>query len=335
MTGRVVLLNDTSTRYHHGCTRVMRLLTEGLERHGLTITARAAARADWDRDADFLTALSEADLAIINGEGTLHSGKPSAERLLRLAGHPAAQSTKLALVNAMYADNPAAWNSALSGFDLIAARDSASAATLSAATGGPVRWLFDLSLTSGDPEVGDAPRHGTIIGDSVRFNRRQALARALPRFAPARFVPTKTLAHPVWRWPLLRGGLYRAYNGVWPLVTPPFEMPQTEAAYLDTLRGAALHVTGRFHAVCLSLITRTPFAAVTSNTGKIEQLLRDAGLSTDRVVSEDALRTLPTDPAAHGFTDEEQAAIAALLDRAQRDAEVLFADLAALARGTP
>lgn len=46
MTVRAVILNDTSTRYHHGCSRVMRLLVEGLERHGLHVTARSPARHD-------------------------------------------------------------------------------------------------------------------------------------------------------------------------------------------------------------------------------------------------------------------------------------------------
>ena len=61
----VILMNDTSTRYHHGCARVMRLLSEGLEAQGLSIIARSPARHDWERDPQFLDMLRKADLIVI------------------------------------------------------------------------------------------------------------------------------------------------------------------------------------------------------------------------------------------------------------------------------
>jgi 3-deoxy-D-manno-octulosonic-acid transferase len=56
-------LNDTSTRYHHGCARVMRLLVRGLEDAGIEIAARVPARADWARDA-----------RVVRGVGPLRGG---------------------------------------------------------------------------------------------------------------------------------------------------------------------------------------------------------------------------------------------------------------------
>ena len=61
---KAVLMNDTSTRYHHGCARVMRLLVDGLERHGLEIIARSPARHDWEKDARFLEAVRQADVIV-------------------------------------------------------------------------------------------------------------------------------------------------------------------------------------------------------------------------------------------------------------------------------
>lgn len=328
---KVVLLNDTSTRYHHGCARVMRLLTEGLQAAGLQISARSPARHDWENDATFLESLREADLIVINGEGTLHHGKPAGEALLRIANHPARGQTPLALLNAMYEENPAEWGTYLSRFTLIAARDSASATRLSDASGQDVRWLPDLSLSA--PAEVPRARNGVIIGDSVRLNKRRILALLAARLPGARFVPTKTLRGKIWRLPVLgrplRGLLFRGYNAVWPLRAPQFEMPLTEADYLTQIGQARLHITGRFHAVCLSMLTETPFLALTSNASKIEQLLSDAGMETDRIVSTDALASPPR---TADFTPEELAAIRQFRAQAQSQAQQLFSDLAALAR---
>jgi hypothetical protein len=84
---KVVIFNDTSTRYHHGCARVMRLLCAGLERHGLEIIARSPARHEWEKDAAFLAELARADIIVINGEGTFASRQT--RRRGPFAGHAA------------------------------------------------------------------------------------------------------------------------------------------------------------------------------------------------------------------------------------------------------
>ncbi len=328
----VILMNDTSTRYHHGCARVMRLLSQGLESAGLNILARSPARHDWENDAKFLQALTRADLIVINAEGTLHHGKPAAEALLRIAAHPARGDIPVALVNAMYQDNPSEWGTLLAQFSLLSARDSQSAAIMARDSRQPVRWLPDLSL-SAPSEVTETPRHGLIVGDSVRLDKRRVLARLAARTRNARFIPTKTLRGAAWRLPVLgpflRGLLFRVYNAVWPLRAPDFLMPLTERDYLAQIAGAQMHVTGRFHAVCLSMLTETPFLALTSNASKIEQLLRDAGMDTHRIVDEDGLAPLPDQA---GFSEQELVQIRAFRDSAQRKAAQLFQDLAVLAQ---
>ncbi|MBR9651245.1 polysaccharide pyruvyl transferase family protein [Thalassovita aquimarina] len=327
MTRNAVILNDTSTRYHHGCARVVRLLLDGLRREDVTVLARSAARNDWERDADFLSALERADLVVINGEGTLHHGAAAGERLLKIADFVPAQGKKLALINAMYDQNPPQWAELLNRFDILSARDSDSAAQMSAAVGRPVDWLPDLSL-SAPAEISAQPRSGVIIGDSVRIERRRALARAAHRFSGATYIPTKTLRHPVWHLPVLgsvlKSALYALYNGYPTLRRPRFEMPRDEAEYLRLIAGAELHITGRFHAVCLSLLTRTPFLAVTSTSGKIEKLLTDLGLGTQRVISDTDLLRMDSDPAAHAFSPQELAQIdSALADATQRAAALI------------
>lgn len=333
MKPNVVLLNDTSTRYHHGCTRVMCLLVAGLERHGLHVSHRIPARHDWANDPAAVAAIKAADLVVINGEGTLHHGKDAGLRLLEVATHPARTDVPVALVNAIYEHNPQAWNPLLAQLDFLSARDATSAQTLTQASGKPVGWLPDLSLTAPAPAKTDTlPRSGIIVGDSVKWEARRNLARIASDLEGAMFVPTKSLRQGIWRAPVLGGlaksALYRVYNGFDGLRTPRFEMPLTEDGYLTLLAQAELHVTGRFHAVCLSMLTQTPFVALRSNASKIERLLRDAGLSAQRVIDPD-LR--PLDPARFAFSAEELSALRAFRSRAQTQAEEMFATLAALA----
>ncbi len=193
MTRTAVILNDTSHRYHHGCARVMANLRAGLAAQGFDLHC-IPARTDWSANAAHRRAIAGAALVVINGEGTLHDGAPAGARLLSAT---AATTAPVALVNALWQDNPADWSPLLARCALIAARDSTSSAAMAAATGQAVRWLPDLSLAVPAP-VPERPRSGLILGDSVRAAPRKALARAAQRLG-ADYLPTKTLRAPIWQ----------------------------------------------------------------------------------------------------------------------------------------
>jgi polysaccharide pyruvyl transferase WcaK-like protein len=328
---RVVLLNDTSARHHHGCTRVMRLLTEGLERHGLTIIARSLARHRWDKDENFLKALASADVIVINGEGTLHHGKPAAELLLSVISHPARGRTPVALVNALYESNPPDWGKRyLSDFALLAARDSVSAAVLSQDAGCAVRWLPDLSL-SAPASIPTGPRNNVVVGDSVKLSHRRVLARISCRLPLARYMPTKTAENTIFGLPVIgnvaRWMLFCAYNGIIVSRAPNFLLPKSEFGYLNELAAARLHVTGRFHAVCMSMLTETPFLAIRSNSSKIERLLIDCGLDRTRLFE-------PSEEICFSewaeFSSAQLNLVRAFRRTATQQAEKLFSDIARL-----
>lgn len=329
MTPRVVILNDTSGRSHHGCSRVMRLLVAGLERHGLTIAARSPARHDWAADQAFLDQIARADLVVINGEGTLHHGRPAGARLLAVVDHPARRAP-VAVVNALWQDNPADWLELLSRCALISARDGQSRDEIAAA-GLQARLVPDLSLSAGaEPQPG--PRSGLIVGDSVRHSTRRALTLAALRLGALALVPTKTRRSALWRtWPSgpLLSGLY---NGVLPFGLPPLRLAQNEAEYLAMLGRAEIHLTGRFHAICLSLVTATPVLAVGSNSWKVQALMAEAGLAADRLIPIAALRDLRPQALQRPYTAVETDGIAAFLKHSKQMAETLFSDLADLAR---
>lgn len=323
-----VILNDTSTRYHHGCARVMRLLVAGLEAAGITVGLRIAARKDWARDRAALTAIRSAAVIVINGEGTLHDGAAQGERLLAVT--EAAPDVPVALVNALWQDNPPDWASRLGKAALVAARDSRSAAEMATLLGRPVHWLPDLSLSAHGP-AGQAARAGIIVGDSVRAEKRRALGHAAQRLG-ATCLPTKTLTARVWQNAAARQLLWRAYHGIWTGPMPRFALAPDEDRYLHDLAGAETHITGRFHGICLSMVTETPFLALASKTSKVETLLTDAGLGTERLITEEDLARLTPALAQRPFSGHEIAAIRAFRARAAAEAARLFADIRDVAR---
>jgi hypothetical protein len=273
-------------------------------------------------------ALGRCEVVVINGEGTLHDGAPAGARLLSVLDHPAAQGRPVALVNALWERNPSDWDGWLRRLALAAARDSASAEAMRSGGAEGVRWLPDLSL-SAPAEVAAGPRAGIVVGDSVRAEARRPLARAAQRLG-ADYVPTKTLTSPAWRWGPARAALWRAYNGVWTGRVPRFEMMPDEASYLARIARAEGHVTGRFHAVCLSMLTGTPVLALASGTSKIERLLRDAGLGAGRLLTPEALDRLSPEEARRPWSWAEREAVAEFLALGQRESRRLFADIRGL-----
>lgn len=332
----VVLLNDTRADLHHGCSRVMRRLEEGLARQGLEVLARSPVRHDWAADPGLLAALDRARLVVINGEGTIHHGRPMAARLLSVLDHPGLRGRPVALVNALWQENPPDWARWADRLALASLRDGRSLRAFRALSTAPARLVPDLSLSERIAAPG--PRAGVIVGDSVRPGTTELLARlarggghaVVPILsAPPRSSRGGRTALGRW-WRRLRP------SGRWwerVAATPGFALDPDEASHAARLARAELAVTGRFHGACLAMAAGTPFLALASNSWKVEALIEDAGLERWRLAApEDLARLLARGPAALGWTDAERAALDAYLDDAARGAEALFADLAALAK---
>ena len=113
---RVVLYNDTALiNSHFGPQLVVHSLREQLVKRGVNLIG-SLHRDSLPQDNRAL--LSQADLVIVNGEGSVHHGR---------CGHlvDIANEYPAALINCVYQENPP--NKALSKFHLIAARESRSA----------------------------------------------------------------------------------------------------------------------------------------------------------------------------------------------------------------
>lgn len=115
---RVVIVNDTDGP-HFGCQLVMESFREQLDRVGIELAGTVSKRVkSIDQYPDVV---GNADLVIVNGEGSIHHGRRG--ELVELAARfPAV------LVNCVYQENPP--REELKEFRYISARESRSAAEL-------------------------------------------------------------------------------------------------------------------------------------------------------------------------------------------------------------
>jgi len=329
---KVVLMNHTDMLGHHfGCARVMRLIEAGLEGRGCRISGRIDGKLDWRQDRVSLSMLADCDAIVINGEGTLHHGRKKAGWLMDVARHAVTRDKELALVNALYQENPTDWAPLAARFAHLYARDSRSGAALSRHAGRPVTWFGDLSTSAG-ALADTVGRQGIIVGDSVSAAATALLAELAQDMAfhqKVRLVPlTVSLReeNPYRPWLIRRfrrqvvalrqKRIQRRY--------PLLSYLGSEAEYLDLLRSSQLSVTGRFHGVCLNLVTCTPFVCVSSNSWKIEALFEDAGLDPRRLLPRESLTVETILGNDWRFSTTETAKIARFLERSVAGATAMF-----------
>lgn len=336
---RVLLLNDTDEgATHFGCMRVMRTIRAELAQRGMADLPSIKVGTDWRRDPGLTARIDTADLVVINGEGTLHHGKRRGRWLLEAGARVKARGGRVALINALWQDNPPDWADLARGFDILACRDGHSATDLANATGREVTCLGDLSmLHPWDPPA--TARSGVMVGCSVHGKVTEALAR-FAQEGGHDFVPVTTEIKSIparltgWRrWLRAQSNAWR--NGRFQASFPDTRFLRDDLGFLTELSRHRLVVTGRFHAVCLAILSGTPFIAVSSNSWKIEALVKDIGLDPARLRGLSALTQETLPERNWDYSSAERAAIAASLSRWRDTGAALFDRIASLTPDRP
>jgi len=325
-----VLANDTSFANHHGCRLVSRTIKKRMEELGFRLRATLPVGADWSKQRQFLRTLDESRVLLVNGEGTLHHAQPEARRLIELVDYSCNRQHKVFVINSIWQDNPSSWAKALRKANLVSVRDSRSKYELALA-GIDALLVPDLTLSSQDLNQAHpaTPRTlGIIWGDSVI----PQVANELCACAKERGEPFVPMASSNKRLHLGNGlsrivafatnARYFAKTKLIESISPKIYFVN-EDDFIDYLSRSTLHITGRFHGICLALKTRTPFLGIKSNSRKIEVLLEDVGLGYSRlfsnVSSAVAALTQPID-----FTPDERRSIDKFLHVANSDVDNLF-----------
>lgn len=165
---RAILLNDTSTEGHYGCDFVIHNLTSECSKHGLSIVRRYTRKQLDSGDVSF----DNISTAIINGEGTPHSGSMFLIQALRMIP----DNIKIFLINTTFCkmyheDLPYL----LDRCSIISARESLSQAVLQKLTEKKVECVPDLIFLNKknlvSAEIGYSDSVMLSLTDSLKSKR--------------------------------------------------------------------------------------------------------------------------------------------------------------------
>lgn len=285
---KVVLLNDSSSDHHYGCSRVVSNLKILIQQSGGEIIHSLKISEPIDNPKT-RAALSKADIVIINGEGTFHHGALRAQQMLQLVHE---YSLDKYLVNATYDSNPNSFAEYLKTYKAISVRETKSQQTL-------IKYnisstvLPDLSFYS--DSLFNEHRSGYLYGDSVNEEVSWQILqyfRTKSNFSinQIHFYGKPLKQSIVYFFKSLRKKRAIKYN----IRRAFYQKHQTSPeAYHQSIARSEGIVTGRYHAVCFAVNSQTPFLAVSSNSHKIEGLLEDIGLK-GRIIAQEKIKEVET-----------------------------------------
>ena len=274
-----ILLNDTRSDEHIGCELVVTNSLRKCQEYGLNVTTTISTAQAPEASNLLSPLLLNTDLVLLNGEGTLHDDKDNALSLLEAAKLAKEKGCKVVLYNALWANNPKG-KSYLPNFDLIFCRDQASLeAVLSDYPEAIAEVVPDMTFVTEIPKMSTTERQGTLVTDSVRKKKCISLAKfAISNnysFAPMSTAFFRKLkGQPLLRWRISKK------------LTQPVGEIDTPNSFLHKLLTTDSVITGRFHTACLSLLCGTPVYCISSNTQKIQSLLKDFGLESSATMPE-------------------------------------------------
>lgn len=260
---RVIYANDLSSVPHFGCKLVNENLKGAIRDMALLI-----GTIPHDRLADpkSLRLLNDIDVLVINGEGNFHGRNPrKLAEIVALATEGRRLGKRVALINTVGQNIPMGLN--LGVFDFVSVRESESeTAFRKAGYQGPLMVAPDGTLLTEFTEC--QSRGGQIVvTDSVLSRQRRELRGLTRDLRRHGFDVVYVPFHRKWK-----DIVYGPFRRGW------FQGKSVESI-LSLFGRAQLVVSGRFHANCFALLTRTPVVSIDSNTHKTRSMMQDFGLA--------------------------------------------------------
>lgn len=239
---KALILNDTRRDAGHlGCLMVMSNLLRLCHETKIEVTGTIQSKAKPNRK-EFSERLRGVDLVILNGEGTLHHDR--GEGLLQQSQIAKEQGIPVALINSVWQDNPKT-REYLRIFSIQSFRES----------------------TSMRSATGDGASRAICVPDLSFYSELERHTAHTDRLAVTDSVIERVSEH----LEALAGSMNSPY---FPM-SPQSKCPMT----VDQFMRSGAFVGGRFHALCLCVLSGKPALTVESNTHKVGALLEDLGVS--------------------------------------------------------
>lgn len=274
---KILVLNDTRSENHHGCSRVMNAIDRNLFIRGVEDICYFKLMLRWDLDEDLKKRILQTDLLLINGEGTLHGNPSHVRTLLNVITFAKSYGVIVALINATLYNLKDESITKLSKVDYLFVRDMASKKLMEK---NKVKSLYcpDLSFWEPFSLKEKVLRSGSAISDghgSTRsVNNHEIKLHTL--------ISINNLDQNYYQSSIIRKILYR-FKQVFNMNSMNSEVTKTtHIDFLKLLNKFEFVITGRYHIVCMCLLMEVPFKFFDSNTPKISFLLKDIGIDVEK-----------------------------------------------------
>jgi len=334
---KVVVLNDTRSEHHHGCSRVMNAIDFYLKGKASDIVSLSVGE-DWQKREDIKRAIISADKVIVNGEGTIHHNSALGFSLVKVAKFAHEYGVEAFLINMTYQANSLAYKKYLSFFNKIFVRESFSQKEL-AEVGVDSEIVPDLTF-SFSPSIQER-EFPVLVTCSVKQEITQAI---LDAYAHENHITFSSIFNnnlcqvsPFNFWKRLKG-IYQN-NTLTELgakvsnkfsfdkkANIPWKYQYTHVDYADFLAKAELVICGRFHAMTMCINQQTPFVALESNSHKVSGVLTDIGLDKNKFMLNPA-QLNSFDPSSFSFSAQEKEMIRTYCQQAKEKIAAMFAEV--------
>jgi len=329
---KALLFNDTSMAGHHGCTLVKRQISAFADLNGIMIEKSLPSNIPLNRQH-----VQNIDAIIINGEGSLHSSSKSALAIADVLNWCHENGLPCFLINSIFQNNNDYIEHSISLANQVYVRDLASLQTLRS-TNIPAHYVPDITL-SWSPDNARQSNNEITVTDSTLKGLDQALFQWSDKYDCVRYLPLK--ARPARNSTATLNNLpkvlkFLAKRHLISLFTSRFyssryrnSIPEFEP-FIDKLSESQLILAGRFHAICLAVDLEVPFCALSSNSWKVENLLKELGLENRLVTLDDIQSSSPQNLLNNfnTFSQDELESMRSFKNRTRTNAMNMFSGIA-------
>ena len=332
---KCVILNDTSYDFHHGCEIVMSNIIKLLKEIDIETIDTNPVGINWKTNKKFMQNMINADIVIVNGEGTLHHNAVRVKELVSVGKYVKENlDVPIVLINTTYQDNGSEIAEYMKFFDLIFVRETMSQNDLkqfniesSVVPDMTFYTKFNLSSKSINNSIGTTDSVYDNVSKSLydlsiknRYQYLPALTTPYIKefnkivvFKTIKFYLRKTVRYVQWK---LFGRLDIILMGTYHYI-------EDYKSYIQQISSLNFIFIGRYHSLCFALKTLTPFFAIKSNSHKVESMLGDIGIEHDRIVDDSDLDNLKFKP----FSKEEEIQIKTYINHAPIEIEAMFQEI--------
>jgi polysaccharide pyruvyl transferase WcaK-like protein len=332
---KIVILNDTSYEYHHGCETVIKNIKKLALKNYMEVIDTNPVSINWKNNQSFLSNISKCDLVLVNGEGTLHHAQLTARELITVAKYVKENiNIPVVLINSTYQDNSDSMAEYMKYFDLVYVRETSSKNELER-YGIQSRVVPDMSFYSKFNLSNKVISSYIGVSDSVHAKLSEKLFElSLEKkyeYLPILTNPKIGLNSVKNILRFVKYGFFKRIVFLLPRLGYKPNYKATRVSYyiddyqdyIQKISSLNFLIVARYHSLCFSLKTLTPFMAIELNSFRMSGMLEDVGIGIDRIIDGQDLSQLQINKLSKDEVDK----ISEYVNKAPLKIELMFNEI--------